>query len=232
MTITTRQTSSEGVVNKGATLDNAELDANFIELAQLKATVVATTESATADLQSIHTSLDEVIRTNTGDQTDITGQSGTTLSVVVLDNRVVDTLPQDYRDSAVQFDIKQNATNGLDDGGAYNSTFTIKPWSDTTGGRVNQLGFTNLGSLHIRHEETANVWSSWRKLLTSSDLTPISTAISGKQDTLVSGTNLCTINGNSLLGNSDLVISSAGNLDGGRPAAIYGGVAPIDGGTV
>lgn len=38
-------------------------------------------------------------------------------------------------------------------------------------------------------------------------ITAIGTALKGKQDTLVSGTNIKTVNGSSLLGNGNIVIS-------------------------
>ena len=43
-----------------------------------------------------------------------------------------------------------------------------------------------------------------------SDVTGLQTALDGKQDTLVSGTNIKTINGDSLLGSGNLVISGGG----------------------
>jgi hypothetical protein len=52
------------------------------------------------------------------------------------------------------------------------------------------------------------------------------------QAALVSGTNIKTINSTSLLGTGDIIIASAGYLDGGGPASTYGGVLPIDGGGV
>ena len=42
--------------------------------------------------------------------------------------------------------------------------------------------------------------------------TATSTALSGKQSTLVSGTNIKTINGNTLLGSGDLVVSGSGTV--------------------
>lgn len=45
---------------------------------------------------------------------------------------------------------------------------------------------------------------------TQSDVTGLSTSLSGKQDTLVSGTNIKTINGNSLLGSGDLTVGGGG----------------------
>ena len=51
-----------------------------------------------------------------------------------------------------------------------------------------------------------------------SDVTGLSTALSAKQDTLVSGTSIKTVNGNSLLGSGDLVIS------GGGGSTVWGGI--------
>lgn len=49
-------------------------------------------------------------------------------------------------------------------------------------------------------------------------VTAIGTAIKGKQDSLVSGTNIKTINGSSLLGGGDMVISGGG---GGGTQNVY-----------
>lgn len=49
-----------------------------------------------------------------------------------------------------------------------------------------------------------------------SDVTGLQAAIDAKQDTLVSGTNLRTVNGNSLLGSGDLVVSGGGISDGDK----------------
>lgn len=50
-----------------------------------------------------------------------------------------------------------------------------------------------------------------------------------KQNTLISGTNIKTINGNSLLGSGDIVLSSSMNIDGGNATSI-GILMGIDGG--
>lgn len=39
----------------------------------------------------------------------------------------------------------------------------------------------------------------------------VTTALAGKQDTLVSGTNIKTINGTTILGSGDMVISGGGS---------------------
>lgn len=46
--------------------------------------------------------------------------------------------------------------------------------------------------------------------IVQSDIGDINTALDGKQDTLVSGTNIKTINGNSILGSGDLEIQGGG----------------------
>lgn len=60
--------------------------------------------------------------------------------------------------------------------------------------------------------------------------TATQTALDAKQDTLVSGTNIKTINGGSVLGSGDLVISTPANYDGGNASSVYGGAIIIDGG--
>lgn len=47
-----------------------------------------------------------------------------------------------------------------------------------------------------------------------SDITGLQTSLDAKQATLVSGTNIKTINGNSILGSGDIVISGSGTLAG------------------
>lgn len=50
------------------------------------------------------------------------------------------------------------------------------------------------------------------------------TLISGKQDVLVSGTNIKTINGESLLGSGNIVIGGGGSYSGGTGISISGTV--------
>ena len=52
----------------------------------------------------------------------------------------------------------------------------------------------------------------------TSEVTGLDTALSGKQATLVSGTNIKTVNGTTLLGSGDLVVSGSG---GGSPALAW-----------
>lgn len=61
-----------------------------------------------------------------------------------------------------------------------------------------------------------------------SDIINLITDLANKQATLVSGTNIKTINGNSLLGSGDIVLSSSMNIDGGNASSI-GILMGIDG---
>lgn len=61
---------------------------------------------------------------------------------------------------------------------------------------------------------------------TLSDQTDLQSALDGKQETLVSGTNIKTINGSSVLGSGDLAISGGGGSAGGlqtpNPGTMFG----------
>lgn len=61
-----------------------------------------------------------------------------------------------------------------------------------------------------------------------SDITNLVTDLAGKQATLVSGVSIKTINGNSVLGSGDIVLSSSMNIDGGNASSI-GILMGIDG---
>lgn len=66
------------------------------------------------------------------------------------------------------------------------------------------------------------------------DLAALAGSLGGKQATLVSGTNIKTVNGNSLLGSGDLVIAGGGGGSGdvvGPASATDGAVALFDGAT-
>ena len=60
------------------------------------------------------------------------------------------------------------------------------------------------------------------------------TAVGGKQETLVSATNIKTINSESLLGSGDLVVGSSGdkNIDGGTWDSVYLPSQDINGGSL
>ena len=57
----------------------------------------------------------------------------------------------------------------------------------------------------------------------------VNDALALKQDVLVSGTNIKTINSTSLLGSGDIAVSSDSNIDGGNPSSSYVAAQILDG---
>lgn len=64
---------------------------------------------------------------------------------------------------------------------------------------------------------------------TKAELRLTAASMSGKQDVLVSGVDIKTVNGLDLLGSGDLSISKS--VDGGSPDSVYTTAQHIDGGT-
>lgn len=75
-----------------------------------------------------------------------------------------------------------------------------------------RLTFEGMALLRSFGAAPAPAWGSITGTL--SDQTDLDTALNGKQDTLVSGTNIKTVNGNSLLGSGDLAIAAGMTLLG------------------
>jgi len=75
-----------------------------------------------------------------------------------------------------------------------NSSFTADQWSTINSGITSAMLPSGV--------------SSTNKLATASDISTLNTSISGKQATLVSGTNIKTINGSTLLGNGGLEVGT------------------------
>lgn len=75
------------------------------------------------------------------------------------------------------------------------------------------ISITGTGSsVVISNTQTSAEWGNITGTL--SNQTDLQTALSGKQATLVSGTNIKTINGSSVLGSGDITIQSAPDIDG------------------
>lgn len=87
----------------------------------------------------------------------------------LADTRGVNEAPADFS-SGVHFDFKSNTTNGLADGGTYNGVLTLRKWgtsTDSSGGVVSQLGFTDNGNLWIRSGAPGGSWDAWKRVITS-----------------------------------------------------------------
>jgi hypothetical protein len=65
-----------------------------------------------------------------------------------------------------------NSTDSLSDGGTYHGIVQFQQWSDSSGGGSHQLGFTDNNNIWHRASSGAlTTWSSWVKILNSSNYT-------------------------------------------------------------
>ncbi len=92
--------------------------------------------------------------------------------MISADTRATNPDPQDY-EPALQADFKQNTADGLSDGGTYHGVLSFRPYgtgTDYTGGPMHQLGFTQNGNLWIRTSTGTTTWSSWKPVLSSTNV--------------------------------------------------------------
>ena len=128
--------------------------------------------------------------------------------------------------------IKNIETDGYDDTQLRQSINNIKTELGTVGlvttnqtikGGINEVN-SRIDTLNSRVDNIANNsgGSSGGSIDTSSfaTKTELNTNLSQKQDKLVSGTNIKTINGQSLLGNGNIAITSSGGSSGGSSSNI------------
>lgn len=88
-----------------------------------------------------------------------------------FDTRSTNPNPEIYN-MGVTSEFKANTSNGLSDGGTYNSVLSIRQWSaggDWSGGGVHQIGFTQNGNIWHRYSQTSGVWGPWYKLYGSNN---------------------------------------------------------------
>ncbi|MCB9817335.1 hypothetical protein H6795_02215 [Candidatus Nomurabacteria bacterium] len=86
-------------------------------------------------------------------------------SIYSKDSRAVNDAPQD-RNRGLYVDFKQNATNGLSDGGTYNGVLNFRKYgsgTDMSGGEVTQLAVTDNDNLWIRNSTSGTTWGSCYK---------------------------------------------------------------------
>ena len=106
--------------------------------------------------------------------------TGYSTGVIVQDTRAVDGAPESYSASyGIKADFKTNTTDGLSDGGTYHGVLTFRQYqsgSDWTGGGVRQIGFTDNHNLWIRGANANTTWSSWVRLLKTTDTASTNTA--------------------------------------------------------
>lgn len=83
------------------------------------------------------------------------------------DTRSVNQVPNDYDGLFIMRGIKELATIGLSDSGAYATVWGWRGWANLTGGKAWEIASTN-EDLYTRHGHTTS-WSSWAKILNSSN---------------------------------------------------------------
>lgn len=88
-----------------------------------------------------------------------------------FDTRSTNPFPEIYN-MGVTSEFKANSSNGLSDGGSYNSVLSVRQWSsggDWSGGGVHQIGFTQNGNIWHRYSQTTSSWGPWYKLYGSNN---------------------------------------------------------------
>lgn len=83
------------------------------------------------------------------------------------DARTVNHVPNDYNGLFIMRGIKKLTTIGLSDSGAYATVWGWRGWADSSGGQAWEIASTN-EDLYTRHGHTTS-WSSWAKILNSSN---------------------------------------------------------------
>lgn len=83
------------------------------------------------------------------------------------DARSVNHVPNDYNGLFIMRGIKNLTTIGLSDSGAYATVWGWRGWADSSGGQAWEIASTN-EDLYTRHGHTTS-WSSWAKILNSSN---------------------------------------------------------------
>lgn len=83
------------------------------------------------------------------------------------DARSVNHVPNDYNGLFIMRGIKKLTTIGLSDSEAYATVWGWRGWADSSGGQAWEIASTN-EDLYTRHGHTTS-WSSWAKILNSSN---------------------------------------------------------------
>ena len=147
----------------------------------------------------------------------LSGNASSSTRVTYIDTRDVNFNPSTY--SGISLHLKNNATDSLNDGGTYHGVLNLQQWGDLSGGVAHQLSFTDNNNIYLRNSTSTTSWGSWIKVWTDNNDGASSgldaDLLDGQhgsyyQQALVSGTNIKTINGNSILGSGNIAIDGAG----------------------
>ena len=136
--------------------------------------------------------------TNITIKDNVISASGGSIAATALTNEDLDTLKTEGSYYAGGNNTCTNKPTGIDAFG-----LTIKRVASGYYTQYLTGGNTNTGQVYTR-TFTSGAWTNWIKFTQD-------TQLATKQDKLVSGTNIKTINGNSLLGSGDLTIEGGGS---------------------
>lgn len=136
--------------------------------------------------------------TNITIKDNVISASGGSIAATALTNEDLDTLKTEGSYYAGGNNTCTNKPSGIDAFG-----LTIKRVASGYYTQYLTGGNTNTGQVYTR-TFTSGAWTSWVKFTQD-------TQLATKQDRLVSGTNIKSINGNSLLGSGDLTIEGGGS---------------------
>lgn len=126
------------------------------------------------------------------------------------DARSVNHVPNDYNGLFIMRGIKELTTIGLSDSGAYATVWGWRGWADSSGGQAWEIASTN-EDLYTRHGHTTS-WSSWAKILNSSNYKDYMHDRFGTSGLIVYSTTSDEIN----FGGTDFYVNYRGASYGGR----------------
>lgn len=89
--------------------------------------------------------------------------SHTHSNIVHKDTRDVNTTP-DGAPVGLSVHLKNNAADGLSDGGTYHSSLFIKGWDDYSGGPYGNIAISANNNLWFRGSSSGTAWNSWKRV--------------------------------------------------------------------
>lgn len=89
--------------------------------------------------------------------------SHTHTNIMLQDTRDVNTTP-DGAPVGLSVHLKNNAADGLSDGGTYHSSLFIKGWDDYSGGPYGNIAISANNNLWYRASSSGTAWNSWKRV--------------------------------------------------------------------
>ena len=103
-----------------------------------------------------------------------------------IDNRNVNTVPNDYNGKFEVKGLKANTAIGNPDFSSYSTIMGVRAWHDNTGGDSHEIAFTGNGQMFQRHGST-DTWNSWNRFYTSENITYGTSSLTAGSSYLATG---------------------------------------------